>query len=152
MPITDGVKPAEIVAVVGGLVDESRVSLAIYGENLDPHRVTEALGVVPTSAHRRGERRGPRSPPYAQGAWLLEETGEAPIGPEELLGRLLRRLPDPGSPMWEQLRERCDVQLRFGLFMNTWSRGFGLSAELLARLARIGCELEFDIYADTDGS
>jgi hypothetical protein len=60
---------------VGGPVDEVRVTLALYSEDLDPDEVSRALGVQPTSAHRRGERKGPRSPAYRKGAWLLMEEG-----------------------------------------------------------------------------
>ena len=65
--------PAGKTVSVGGPIDEVRVTLALYSEDLEPDEVTRALGVQPSSAHRRGERRGPRSPPYRQGAWFLTE-------------------------------------------------------------------------------
>ena len=46
-----------IILDAGGLVDETRVTLELYREDLDPETVSEQLGSGPSSAHKRGERR-----------------------------------------------------------------------------------------------
>jgi hypothetical protein len=77
------IRPPEIIAKVGGLVDETGVCLAIYGPDLEPDELTARIGVEPTSAHRRGGRPRPESKKaYDAGAWLLKERGTAPTGPE----------------------------------------------------------------------
>jgi hypothetical protein len=68
-------KTIQVLAEVGGPIDEMNVTLALYSEDLQPEEVSRALGVEPTSAHRRGENAGSRSPPYLSGAWLLTERG-----------------------------------------------------------------------------
>ncbi len=139
----------EVVAEAGGLVDETGVCLAVYGSELNPEDVTSRLGCLPTRAHRRGDRQGPHSPPFADGAWILEERGVAPTGPAQLVRRLLMRLPSDG-PTWERLAADYDLQLRFGVHFSGWNKGFDLSSELVETLARTRVRLVFDLYAYGD--
>src|SRR5262245_32648995 len=44
-------------------------SLRIAGQNLDFDEIAQSLGVEPTHVHRKGERRGPKSPEYKQDMW-----------------------------------------------------------------------------------
>ena len=140
----------EIVAVVGGLVDESRVTLGIYGDDLDPEEISGTLGCVPTSAHRRGDARKDGVPPWTAGAWLLMIEGKAPQSPEQLLDLLLSRVPtDP--QIWKRLRARFSVRMMFGIFISQWNRGFELTGAAISRLQAIGAEVGFDIYSDLEG-
>jgi hypothetical protein len=45
------------------------VSLRIHGDGLPFEKISGQLGVQPTSVHRKGERREPRSPAYLDDAW-----------------------------------------------------------------------------------
>ncbi len=132
---------------VEGLVDETEVCLAVHGENLDPAVVTALLGCSPASAHVRGDRRGPRSPPQKRGGWFLDVRGKAPEGPEELTVRLLDRLPKEES-VWIKLSELHEIQLRFSLHKTGWNRGFEFSPGTAARIALLHARLVFEIYAD----
>jgi hypothetical protein len=132
---------------VGGLVDRTEVCLAVYGEDLDPAVVTALVGCSPASAHVRGDRRGPRSPPLRRGGWFLDVRGERPDGPEELAIRLLERLPK-GERVWVELAASYDVEVRFTLHTTGWNRGFELSSRTAARLALLHAQLVFEIYAD----
>lgn len=142
--------PDDIIGEVGGLVDESRVTLVVYCADSNPAEVSDLLAVAPSRSHRQGDRAGPRSPPFKTGAWFLEQHGQAPVGPDKLLRRLLAQLPDPSAPVWAQLHERFEPHLLFGLFSSQWNRGFTISSECAAKLGLLGLRLEFDIYADTD--
>lgn len=142
-------QPEDERPLLGGLVDRSRATLGVYGEDLEPDELTRCLGCAPSHAHRRGEARSTRSsrPPWPRGAWLLREAGQAPVGPDALLERLLDRLPsDPR--IWEALRARYEVHLCLGIFLEDWNRGFRLSPGLIQRLARLGFDLDLDIYGD----
>jgi hypothetical protein len=134
---------------IGGLVDESSVCLAVYGEHLDPADVTAIVGRAPTSAHRKGDRRGPRSPTLKRGVWMLEISGQAPQGPAELTEALLDQLPDD-ERVWAKLSELYEVQLRYGIHMAGWNRGFDLPSAIAARIARLRAKVVFDIYAYDD--
>ena len=44
-------------------------ALRIHGDGLPFEEISAQLGVQPTDVHRKGERRGPKSPPYRDDAW-----------------------------------------------------------------------------------
>jgi hypothetical protein len=146
LPTTE---PPHVLSGVGGPVDETGACVAVYGEDLDPDAVSALLGCSPTSSHRRGDRRGPRSPPYKRGGWFLQRRGKAPEGPEELVAKLLSQLPEDEA-VWLKLDERYEVQVRFGIHMTGWNRGFDLSPDLIAKVARLHARVGFDIYAYGD--
>lgn len=147
----DSAEPPRFLTV-GGLIDETGVSLCIYGDDLIPEEVSQILGVAPTRAHRRGELMRSRSPHAPQsathrtGVWILALRGQAPREPEELTTALLDQLPE-GDGVWVELAARYCIQLRYGLHMEAWNRGFALSPALLTRVARMHAEMDFDIYA-----
>lgn len=131
----------------GGLIDSSKATLAIYGDDLDPEQVTAKLGVAPTRSQRRGVLAKDRTVAARVGAWFLSEQGAAPEGPNELAHRLKKRLPED-PVLWASLGEEVSIQMRFGLFQEAWNRGFDLDPEVVAWLGRIGATLVFDIYAN----
>jgi len=142
----------EIIGEAGGLVDRSRLTLAIHGEDLEPEEISSLLECAPTSAHQRGDphRSGP---PWKRGAWLLSVDAESPTGPEDLVHMLLSRLP-ADEALWSALRSRFSLRLTFGIFSERWNRGFELSAEAVRRIQVLGAGVGFDIYAnleDDDG-
>ena len=143
----------ERVVTVGGPVDELQVTLALYGEDLDPVEISGLLGCQSTSSHRRGETRigkktGQRIV-YMQGAWFLSVEGRAPRSADELTSELVEMVSADES-VWLDLGRRFDIQMRYGIFAEAWNRGFGLSREVVRRVARICASLEFDIYANLE--
>jgi Domain of unknown function (DUF4279) len=144
----DGIPPnrkPHVIADVGGMVDETRVSLAIYGDDLDPEAVSAMLACAPSRCHRKGDRLRQTSPPSSMGAWILTVEGRAPHGPTELIKELLGRFPsDPA--FWRPLIEQYRVSVRVGIHTAGWNRGFDITAEAVAALARTGSKLGFDLY------
>jgi hypothetical protein len=134
-----------VLADVGGPVDETRVTLAVYGEDLDPTEVTRLLGCQPTQVHRKGDKRHPTSVPYQTGAWFFTLETKAPSGPDELIPLLLRQLPGD-SAFWAGLRERYDVQIRVAIHTAGWNRGFDISPATAELIAATGASLGFDLY------
>ena len=133
------------IASVGGHVDEVRVSLAIYSDTLEPEKLSELLSSTPTSAHRKGERKHDGSAPFRVGAWILTEEGATPQTVDQVLRRLLLRLPDDPA-LWSEIGEEYKVELRFGIHMTGWNKGFTISEETLARLSRMRLSFDFDLY------
>src|SRR5687768_1292661 len=93
----------EVIATVGGVVDETRLTLSVHGDDLDPDEISRILGCAPSRSHRRGELRPYSGLPWPQSAWLLTVEGLAPIQPEHVLLPLLDRLPDDPA-IWDSLR------------------------------------------------
>jgi Domain of unknown function (DUF4279) len=146
-------RPDRVIATVGGSVDEVRVTLALYGDDLDPVEISNLLGCGPTSSHRRGETRiGNKTDHvtvYKQGAWFLSVEGRAPRTADALTTELLEKVSSDDS-VWSALGHRFDVQMRYGIFLEAWNRGFGLSRDVVRRVAGLGASLEFDVYADLE--
>lgn len=135
---------------VGGPVDETRVSLALYGADLEPADISRVLQVDPSSSHRRGDARpSRRAVPYKTGAWFLSAEGRAPDAPEKLISSVLDRVPNDEA-IWRELASRYEIQLRIGVFVEAFNRGFDLSAELVARIAGTRAMIVFDVYANLD--
>jgi Domain of unknown function (DUF4279) len=142
-----------VIADVGGVVDETRVSLAIYGDDLDPDAVSAVLGCVPSHSHRKGDHRRQTSRPFSTGAWILTVEGKAPSGPSMLIEELLGRFSSDPT-FWRPLSEQYRMSVRVGIHTGGWNRGFDLTAGVVAALARTGVELGFDLYfyGDKDDS
>jgi hypothetical protein len=77
-----------------------RATLRIFGDIPDLDELTRQLGVEPTYTHRRGERRGPRSPPYQHDMWSYT----APLSENEPLAAHI-------DALWGRFRERKDYLL-----------------------------------------
>jgi hypothetical protein len=143
----------EVIAEVGGPVDECGVCLAIYGEDLDPDELTRVLACRPTRSHRRGDKKGERSRPAAMGAWILEFRGEPPDTPDVLTRKVVMSVPADRS-LWDQLKKRFDIQIRYGIHMTGWNKGMSLPADIVSWISLLGASVEFDIYAyeEDDGT
>ena len=140
-------KFGKVIGEAGGLVDETHVSLIIAGQDLDPTDISRRLGSDGTSSHRAGDPRRRSGTPYKQGLWLLGLQGRAPQSPDELTLQLLARLPDD-QQTWNDLSKQYEVEIRFGVFMSGWNRGFDLSPAVVERIHRLRATIGFDLYFD----
>jgi len=146
--MTDKVVPIrgnELRAEVGGPVDEFRVTLAIYGETLDPRDITKLVGLEPTQSHMKGFQRRPASVPAPTGGWFLTVEGHAPASPSDAIESLLRRLPVE-KEFWESLTSSYEVQLRVAMHTSGMNRGFEITPAAADRVAATGIGLDFDLY------
>jgi len=134
-----------VLVEVGGAVDESHVSLAIYGDDLDPDALSAMLGCVPSHSHRKGDCRSQTSPLSRTGAWIFTVEGRAPRGPDELIEELLARFPEDAL-FWRELTERYQVSVRMGIHMGGWNRGFDLPLATVTALAQRRIGVGFDLY------
>lgn len=142
----------DVVAEVGGRVDEVHVTLALYGETLDPDEVSRRLGCAPTSAFRKGDSERPsgrKGRPYPHGAWLLTLEDKAPVEVDALVTQLLGRLPAEPA-FWSDLRRDYRVRIWIALYTTAWNRGFTLRPRTTELVALTGAELVFDWYCEGD--
>jgi len=137
----------------GGPVDRFKVTLRIYGEDLDPDHISTFLGCGPTKSERKGV---PASGPSGnarvpkRGRWSLtidsrecSPTDNLEDGMKALLARLRS---DP--EVWASLTSRYEVDLFCGLFLTSSDRGFTLSPEVSQMLTDRKIEIGFDVYFD----
>jgi hypothetical protein len=128
----------------GGPVDRWRVALRIYGEELDPDRISGLLGCEPSSAVRKG------TPFPKKGRWILEinskdcnENDDVDDGVRMLLAHL------PSDPdVWASLANIYSIDVFCGLFIASPNRGFGISTEVSRLLSDRGLQIGFDLYFD----
>jgi hypothetical protein len=145
------IRPPHVIDEAGGPVDEISISLAIYGNQLDPEAVSARLGCAPTHAHRKGESRKPGGHPSRTGAWLLQVRGVGVREADTFVELLLARLP-ADEAFWSALRQDYTVQIRIGLHMDRWNQGFELSSSSVHRFAVTGAPVLFDVYSYADDS
>ena len=137
---------------VGGPIDRCKVSLRIFGDDLDPDEISSILLCEPSRKTKKGEivaddgeghqRISPR------GSWHLELAGDDDLGLEEQVLKLLACV-TADSDVWRRLTLQYKVDLFCGLFVNagSWNRGFSLSPKVLRELAERNLEIGLDIYA-----
>jgi hypothetical protein len=105
-------------------------TLRIHGDGVPFEEISQRLGVQPTHLHRKGERRGPKSPPYRDEAWQFE-----PSLPEtEPLERHIEALwevVEPAVDYLKALKQRFKVDVFCGYRSNCNHAGFEVSHECL---------------------
>jgi hypothetical protein len=105
-------------------------TLRIWGDIPDLDDISRRLGLVPTHSHRKGERRGPRSPGYEHDMWSyqppLEET--RPLE-EHILA--LWEVVRPHVEYLKSLKRTLNVDVFCGYRSNSQTAGFQVSHKCL---------------------
>ena len=135
-----------MLAEVGGPIDETRVTLAVHGADVDPDEISALLGRAPTTCHRAGDPR-PSGMPWPSGAWLFSVEDRAPVTPDQLVTKVLDGLP-VDTAIWQQLHERFALRLGIALFVTGWTQGLELPSSLLVRIGALGLALEITVYME----
>ena len=98
-------------------------TLRIHGDGLPFEEISAQLGVQPTYVHRKGERRGPLSPPWRDDAWhfqpSLDESAEL-AKHIDALWEVLR----PHAPYLLSLKQRYKLDVFCGYRSNCDHAGF----------------------------
>src|SRR5262249_46325128 len=111
-------------------------TLRIHGDDVPFEEISQRLGVQPTRLHRKGERRGPRSPAYRDDAWQLQ----APLPETEPLARPLQALWAVVRLQLEYLKalkKRFRVDVFCGYRSNCDHAGFEVSHKSLELLTAL---------------
>lgn len=133
---------------VGGVVDQTRATLSLIGEDLDPAAITEAMGVDPSASYRKGDRISvAREDTRQAGLWALQVDVTAPEDAETAVARLLAMLP-AGTEFWANLQGRYRIELNLTVVVKAWNRGFVMPAPVVEELARRGLSLTVEVYAE----
>jgi len=128
-------------------------TLRVYGREMDPAIITEALGVKPSSTQRRGDRVGAknREREIQVDGWFLTSRGsfESP----DMVGHIAWLLDHvAGSlPRLQDLSEVTLVNLFCCWHVSEWNEGCRIESSMLLELGRLGVSLDFDIYGASNG-
>ncbi len=105
-------------------------SLRISGEGLDLDGISQRLGLQPTHQHRKGDRRGPRSPQYEADMWSytspVEETEHLTVHLKVLWAALR-----PHKEYLKQLKEDFHVDIFCGFRTNCQVTGIEIECKCL---------------------
>ncbi len=134
---------------IGGPVSEFRLSLRLFGDDLDPDEISGLLGSTPTDSYRKGDILPGRYRRTAkQGAWFL--TADHREGTDKGISSVVNELIDSLNgdlTVWASLSRRYDVDFFCGVFMrHSGNEGFELALETMKRLLDRGVKIGFDIY------
>ena len=131
---------------VGADLGDSEVTLAVYGNDLDPDSVTEIVGCPPTHALRKGERHKsyPKRCPVPIGQWFLE--APASLAFEDKIAFVLEKTTSDRKA-WSVLGEIHDLQLRCVVYLHSWAEGFSLAPSILQRIAERGWSFGLSMYS-----
>ena len=142
----------------GDVPDEKHATFRLVGERLDPEAITQATGLTPDRATRKGDPvvvRGEVVSHRRVGVWcidsarILPRTGNHVEDHVVCLLNLLEPVADAVRRMSDEQDLRADISC--GYFTSRWNSGFLVSAETLGRVATLGASLGFDIYANERG-
>jgi hypothetical protein len=105
-------------------------TLRIHGDDVPFGEISQRLGVRPTLIHRKGERRGPRSPAYRDDAWHFEPS----LPQTEPLERHIESLwavVRPAVDYLKALKQRFQIDVFCGYRSNCDMAGFAVSHRYL---------------------
>ena len=129
----------------GGSIDRSKVSLRIFGDELNPEEITELLKCKPSVSWKKGDTiRGANK--TRTGRWSLESNLSDETDLEDKVWDILNRI-SADVEVWNSIKRMNSVDLFCGIFLETGNRGFGISVNLMKELSRLGIDIGFDIYA-----
>ena len=133
-------------------VSESKTSLRVIGDPLDPDEITKLLGGSPTSAQKNGDiiigqTTGNRREAKFR-MWRIIASKQSPENLDGQVEEILSQLTDDIS-VWKNLGSRFRLNLFCGLFMKDSNEGMDISSETLMALGQRGITIGLDIYAPT---
>ncbi len=134
---------------IGGEIDGCSASVRIAAPDLDPDFITARLGIQPTFAARRGDKRESKAGTLTQptGIWSLGLGESREWELSDAINALLNRLPTDIA-VWDEIAALARIDMFCGLYLENWNRGAELPSELLGRLAERHFALGLDIYCD----
>jgi hypothetical protein len=131
-------------------VAESKTTLRIFGDDLDPDEVSRLLGGIPTLSEKKGDAITKKSGTRIArtGRWDLraEPRSASPEDVDGQIAELLSKL-TPDISVWKALAGKYKMDFFVGLFMKESNEGLVVSATTMKLLGERGISLGFDIYS-----
>jgi hypothetical protein len=135
------------------VLSESRATLRIAGDDLDPAEVTRLLGAEPTMSQTKGEELHFESRMRIAkcGLWRLQAEVAKPEDINGQVATLLGCL-SKDLAIWQELSQKFNIDLFCGWFMVESNEGITISVSTLCALAARGIEIDVDLYAPSTDS
>jgi Domain of unknown function (DUF4279) len=143
-------------------INQSLVSMRIWGDEVIPQDISKMLGVSPSEAKTKGHEivRGNTGRVIVDpktgkarvakfGLWLLRAERREPEDIDSQIREIFSKM-SADIAVWQSITKKHRANLSCGLFMRETNEGLSISTESLAILSERGIELWFDIYAPSD--
>jgi Domain of unknown function (DUF4279) len=130
---------------------EISIRLELRSDEIDPDRITEALGLQPSETWRRGDAWGRRPRPHPEHGWVLATPYRATWDPDEPLRQLLEWI-EPSKASLIELTAGGLVEGRLSIVGSQRDRGpsIYLDSEVVRVIAQLGLDLNVDFYVVED--
>ena len=131
------------------------VSFRIGDDRLDPSEITALLGIIPSSAHRKGDPNTTISKkgkiihfsPYRTGTWILHSHEDEYVEIERHLKSLLVILYPLKLKLTELSHRGYKMDMFCGAFLHESSQpGFDISADVLLQLGELNISFGLCMY------
>lgn len=134
-------------------IQETKVCLRIFGDNLAPDSITEKLGHPPTHAESKGDeivgKKSGRVRIAKSGGWRLQANNAVPGDLNAQISELLDKL-TMDENVWTEIALDNKIDIFCGLFMGGGIEGECISAHNLLALGKRQIELNLDIYGPSE--
>ena len=131
---------------------QSKASLRIFGDDLNPDEISRFLGCVPTEGWTKGQVKvikSGREVVRKSGAWFLEATAAKPENLDGQVAELMAQM-SGDLDIWSTVTQKYKVDLFCGWFMEESNEGVSVSAHTLRLLGERGIQLSLDIYGPVE--
>jgi Domain of unknown function (DUF4279) len=130
---------------------DTNVSLRILGDDLDPEIITREMGMSPDQSHKKGDLHGVRTPVVRKhGYWTITSSKHMAASAEtnEHLEWLVASVAPKLNLLSAYKSRGWIVDVWIALHTSIGHGGPNLRAEVLARLASLGLDVNLDLYPD----
>jgi len=130
--------------------DAVQVSFRIGDDNLEPDKITMALGIKPSFSHKKGDIIPGMAKPYKRpsGLWGVDSPLPSNADVSSHLTAILNII-EPKLPQLKKIQQQgygMDIAVGCIYDSNRQSETFTLPANLVQRLGKLGVEIYFTIY------
>ncbi|WP_082590304.1 DUF4279 domain-containing protein [Agromyces sp. Soil535] len=132
------------------MIQSGRASLTVVSNETDPARVSEILGLLPTSIKRRGSVR-PSGRTLDHNVWTLDVGRSANTDADETGTRALHDLVSfarPAAGKFPLLPSDCNARIWWSTDSDSTQGGFVISADLAANIAALGIDVFATVYLE----
>ena len=133
-------------------ISETAATLRIFGDDLEPDKISKLLGHLPSKSERKGDRSVSKSGNERvakTGLWRLHATDLEPGDINAQIQEILDKL-SPNIEVWNEISKNYRLDLFCGLFMKKGVEETYLTVASMSALSARNIELNLDIYGTLD--
>lgn len=136
-----------------GNLRNTKASLQIIGDDLNPNEITRLLCCTPTDSQSKGDERVGKRSGHTHiagfGSWSLKAPEQQPGDLDAQINWLMAAVTND-LDTWQSIAARYRIRLFCGLFMDQWNDGESISAASLLALGARHIQMDLDIYGAAD--